>query len=102
MLACGCVLPACAQLDKISNQEAGTGLKAALEKGAQAAVANLGKTDGFFGNSAVKIPLPDSLKRYEKLMRSVGMGKYADELVSTMNRAAEAAVPEARRCSWMP
>ncbi len=57
----------------------------------------LGKTDGFFGNGAVKIPLPDSLEKYEKLMRSVGMGKYADELVLTMNRAAKAAVPEAKK-----
>ncbi|TAK43403.1 MAG: DUF4197 domain-containing protein [Betaproteobacteria bacterium] len=88
--------PALAQLDKISHQEANAGLKAALEKGSVAAVAALGRTDGFFGNGAVKIPLPDSLKRYEKLMRGVGMGKYADELILTMNRAAEAAVPEAK------
>ena len=85
-----------AQLDKISNQDANAGLKAALEKGSQVAIASLGKTDGFLGNNAVKILLPDSLKRYEKLMRKVGMGKYADELVLTMNRAAEAAVPEAK------
>jgi uncharacterized protein DUF4197 len=95
VLACSTGL-ASAQLDKISNQDASTGLKAALEKGTQAAVTNLGKTDGFLGNNAVKIPLPDSLKRYEKMMRTVGMGKYADELVLTMNRAAEAAVPEAK------
>jgi len=95
VLACGSGL-VLAQLDKISNQEAGTGLKAALERGAHAAVANLGKTDGFLGNNAVKIPLPDSLQRAEKMMRKVGMGKYADELVLTMNRAAEAAVPEAK------
>jgi hypothetical protein len=95
VLACGSGL-ASAQLDKVSNQEAGTGLKAALERGAQAAVANLGKTDGFLGNNQVKIPLPDSLQRTEKMMRKVGMGKYADELVLTMNRAAEAAVPEAK------
>ena len=89
--------PAQANLDALTNQDATSGLKAALEKGAGAAVDLLGKTDGFFGNGAVKIPLPDSLKKYETLMRSVGMGKYADELVLTMNRAAEAAVPEARK-----
>jgi hypothetical protein len=87
---------AAAGLDALSNQDAVAGLKAALEKGSAAAVSQLGRTDGFFGNSAVKIPLPDSLRKYEKLMRTVGMGKYADELVLTMNRAAEAAVPEAR------
>ena len=86
-----------AQLDKITNQDAASGLKAALEKGAVAAVDLLGRNDGFFGNGAVKIPLPESLKKYEKLMHSVGLGKYADELVLTMNRAAEAAVPEAKK-----
>lgn len=90
-------LNAQANLDALTNQDAVSGLKAALEKGAGAAVDLLGKTDGFFGNGAVKIPLPDSLKKYEKLMHSVGMGKYADELVLTMNRAAEAAVPEAKK-----
>ena len=91
------MLPAQANLDALSNKDAVAGLKAALEKGTGAAVASLGKTDGFFGNSAVKIPLPDSLKKYEKLMRGVGMGRYADELELTMNRAAEAAVPEAKK-----
>jgi len=74
---------------------AASGLESLTNQGA--AVDLLGKTDGFFGNGAVKIPLPDSLKKYEKLMRNFGMGKYADELVLTMNRAAEAAVPEARQ-----
>jgi Protein of unknown function (DUF4197) len=87
---------AAASLDKISNQDAIGGLKAALEKGSTVAVSSLGRTDGFFRNDQVKIPLPDSLKRTERLMRGVGMGKYADELVLTMNRAAEAAVPEAK------
>jgi len=87
---------ASAQLDRITNQDANAGLKAALETGSQVAISSLGRTDGFLGNNAVKIGLPDSLRRYEKLMRQVGMGKYADELVLTMNRAAEAAVPEAK------
>lgn len=96
-LCLGWAPPALAGVEALSNQDAVSGLKAALEKGAGAAVDLLGRTDGFLGNGAVKIPLPDSLKKYEKLMRNVGMGKYADELVLTMNRAAEAAVPEAKR-----
>jgi len=88
--------PALAQLDRISSREAVSGLKAALEKGSQAAVAALGRTDGFFGNPQVKIPLPPSLERTEHLARRVGMGRYADELILTLNRAAEAAVPEAK------
>ena len=90
-------LPAYAQLDLISNQDATSGLRAALEKGAGAAVELLGKQDGFFGNQKVKIPLPESLAKVEKLMHNFGMGKQADELVMTMNRAAESAMPEAKK-----
>lgn len=93
----GWAMPAQANLDALSNQDAVAGLKAALEKGAGAAVNQLGKTDGFFGNDAVKIPLPESLKKTQKLMRGIGQGKYADELELTINRAAEAAVPEAKK-----
>src|SRR2546429_8315564 len=84
------------QLERITRQEAVSGLRTALEKGSHTAVAQLGRTDGFFGNPQVKIPLPDSLTRTEKMLRRVGMGRYADELVLTMNRAAEAAGPQAR------
>jgi hypothetical protein len=89
--------PALAQLERITSQEAASGLKAALEKGSAAAVATLGRSDGFFGNPQVRIPLPDSMQRAERLMRRFGMGQHADELILTMNRAAEAAVPEAKQ-----
>lgn len=88
--------PALAQLDRITGREAIAGLKAALEKGSQAAVSSLGRSNGFYGNPQVKIPLPDSLERAERLMRRLGMGRHADELILGMNRAAEAAVPEAK------
>lgn len=90
-------VPARASLQNITNQDAIAGLKAALEKRSAVAVDVLGRTDGFFGNNAFKIPLPESLRRYERLMRGVGLGKYSDELILTMNRAAEAAVPEAKK-----
>jgi len=90
------LVPAHAQLDKITNVEAVSGLKAALEKGTQAAVATLGRNDGFFGDARVKIPLPESAQKVERLMRGIGMGKQADDLILAMNRAAEAAVPEAK------
>lgn len=87
---------ALAQLEGISSRDASAALKAALEKGSLAAVASLGRTDGFLGNPQVRIPLPESAQRAERLLRRFGMGSYADELQVTMNRAAEAAVPEAR------
>lgn len=83
-------------LSDLTSSEASEGLKAALIQGAGKAVSQLSAADGFFGNKEVKIPLPDSLKKAEKTMRMFGMGKQADELVLKMNRAAEAAVPEAK------
>ena len=81
---------------ELSNADASNGLKAALIQGANKAVSNLGAVDGFFGNKQVKIPLPEAMQKAEKAMRMFGMGKQADELVLKMNRAAEAAVPEAK------
>ena len=89
--------PAAAQLEGITNREAVNALKTALDRGSRAAVEQLGRENGFFGDTRVKIPLPESLRRAEKNMRRFGMGGYADELVLAMNRAAEAAVPEARQ-----
>jgi hypothetical protein len=83
-------------LADLSNQDATGGLKDALTQGVGAAVGKLGVANGFLGNPKVKIPLPDSMKKAEKAMRMLGMGKQADELVTRMNRAAEAAVPEAK------
>lgn len=83
-------------LDQISGKDAGGGLKQALSQGAGKAVDLLGKSDGFLANPKVRIPLPQGLQQVEGLLRGLGMGKYADELVTTMNRAAEAAVPEAK------
>ncbi|MBU0751630.1 MAG: DUF4197 domain-containing protein [Gammaproteobacteria bacterium] len=83
-------------LDALTNRDASGGLKEALTQGAGKAVAALGRSDGFLGNPRVRIPLPESLQQVEGMMRTFGLGKHADELVTTMNRAAEAAVPEAR------
>jgi hypothetical protein len=88
--------PALAQsLASLSNQDAVAGLKDALVQSSGKAVGQLGAADGFLGNAKVKIPLPDSIKRVESGLRMLGMGRQADELVVSMNRAAEMAVKEA-------
>jgi hypothetical protein len=97
VLALTFAVPAVAQLADVTQREALAGLRTALERGAHAAVAALGRTDGFLGNPRVAIPLPDSLARAERLARRMGYAGQADELVVAMNRAAEAAVPEARK-----
>ena len=79
-----------------TETDAASGIRLALERGADAAIAALGKTDGFMGNPAVKIELPGYLKDASKLLKMTGQGKRVDELLLAMNRAAEAAVPAAR------
>ena len=83
-------------LADLSDKEASQGLKTALEKSALAAVGLLGQTDGFLGNEKVRIPLPGYLDDAAKWLKKLGQGKRVDELVTSMNRAAEAAVPLAR------
>ena len=85
-----------AGLDAISTGDASAGVKEALAKGADYAVASLGKEGGFLGNSKVKIPLPGYLQKAESGLRMFGLGKQADQLIETMNHAAEQAVAEAK------
>lgn len=85
-----------AGLDAISTGDASAGVKEALAKGADYAVATLGKEGGFLGNSKVKIPLPGYLQKAESGLRMFGLGKQADQLIETMNHAAEQAVAEAK------
>jgi hypothetical protein len=83
-------------LGDLTSAEASQGLKTALEKGALAAVAILGKADGFWGNDKVRIQLPGFLDDAAKLLKTLGQGKRVDELLLSMNRAAETAVPMAK------
>lgn len=89
-------LSASLQAAELSSSETASGLKEALTRGAEIAVSQLGKQNGFLGDKRVRIPLPDPVRKAEKMMRTLGAGKYADELVETMNRAAELAVVEAK------
>lgn len=80
----------------ITDQQAGKGAKEALVQGADAAIAALAKENGYMGNPNVKIPLPPTLAKTEKLLRKIGLKKQMDELSLRMNRAAESAVIEAK------
>ena len=80
----------------LSEGDASLGVRAALERGAVAAVGLLGKSGGFLDNPKVRIPLPGFLNDAAKLLKVTGQQKRVDELITAMNRAAEAAVPEAK------
>ena len=80
----------------ITEGDAASGIRAALERGASIAVDLLGRSGGFLDNEKVRIPLPGFLNDAGKLLKLTGQQKRVDELVTAMNRAAEAAVPQAK------
>lgn len=82
-------------LSALSNDQMVGGLKEALGNGLQHAVSQLGHDGGFLTNLNVKIPMPEKLQTVEKTLRALGQNKLVDEFVTTLNHAAEQAVPEA-------
>ena len=83
-------------LADLSQSEATGGLKDALAQGAQVAVKQLGVPGGFNNNQDVRIELPGKLGKVAKKMKQFGMGAQVDQLETSMNQAAEAAVPQAQ------
>jgi hypothetical protein len=83
-------------IDSISKGDANSALRAALDKGAQVAVGKLGVDGGFLNNEKARIPLPPAIAKIEKALRFAGLQDRADQLVQTMNQAAEQAVPLAK------
>ncbi len=79
----------------LSETEIADGLRQALGEGVRSAVASLGRPDGFLGDAAVRIPMPKHLGAVEDGLRAIGKADVADQFVTSMNRAAEQAVPEA-------
>ena len=82
-------------LGNLTSTQISSGLKEALNLGVKEGVQKLGVTDGFFKNEAVKILMPEKLRKIETTLRSLGMGSLADQGVKLLNRAAEDAVTEA-------
>ena len=99
MFAAGLLLSAnvfALSLSDLSQQDASGGLKDALIQGAQVAVKQLGTPGGFSNNPDVRIELPGKLGKAAKTMKMMGMGAQVDQLEASMNKAAEAAVPQAQ------
>ncbi len=104
--------PAWAQLDELlkglgigrqgslSEAKVGAGLKEALHVATENSVDLTGRLDGYFGNEAIKILMPEKLRTVEQGLRVVGYGEKVDEFVLSMNRAAERAAPAAKQIFW--
>jgi hypothetical protein len=81
----------------LSEKDAADGIKEALVKGTGEGVKFVSKLDGYFGNPEIKIPFPPDAKVIETKLRSVGLGKKVDEVVLSINRAAEDAAKDAEQ-----
>ena len=79
-----------------SSTEIVKGLKEALQIGTRNAVQTVSKVDGYYKNPKIRIPLPDTVQKTEKILRVAGYGSKLDEFEISMNRAAEKAAPEAK------
>lgn len=84
----------------LTNSEIASGLKDALRVGTETVVNQLGQLDGFNGDPAIHIPLPDSLNRVKSTLSAIGMSSMMDDLELKLNRAAEAATPPAKKLFW--
>jgi len=84
----------------LTEGDIASGLKEALVIGTQNAVANVGREGGYFDNPRIRIPLPGPLEKSEKLLRLAGYGPQVDAFSQSMNRAAEAAAPQAKEIFW--
>lgn len=105
VLLCCISVPASAQIEDIfrslglggkkelSGDTIAAGLKEALRVGTDNAVQSTGQVDGYFGNEAIKILMPEKLRTIERGMRLAGLGSQVDALVLGMNRSAEKAAP---------
>ena len=84
----------------LSDATIASGLKEALQVGTKNSVAQTGKEDGYFKNPKIKIPMPEKLKLVDTGLRKIGYGSKVDELILSMNRAAEKAAPSAKQIFW--
>ena len=79
----------------LSTNEAHTGVKQALSQGLNRSIETLAVKDGFLGNAAVKILMPEEAQKVERALRGIGLGNLVDQFILNLNRAAETAVKEA-------
>ena len=86
--------------NELSDEKIISGLKEALRVGTDNAVRSTGRPDGYFGNEAIKVLMPEKLRTLEKGLRAIGYGPDVDEFVLSMNRAAERAAPHAKAIFW--
>ena len=79
----------------LSNADITAGLKEALTIGSNNAGASAAKLDGFYKNTAIKIPYPAETKNMMSTLKNLGMQQQVDAFEKQLNRAAEDAAKKA-------
>lgn len=85
------------QVSGLTSAEMNGGLKEALAVGAERAIKGLSRPGGYLNDPSVRIPLPGALEKTEKILRMMGQDEKVDEFITTVNRAAERAIPKASK-----
>ena len=93
-------LPGGQSTQQLSDADIGAGLREAFKISAERVVGKVGTTDGFNGDPTIHIPLPESLQKVQSTLSRIGMSSMTDDLELRLNRAAEAASPEAQAVFW--
>jgi hypothetical protein len=73
----------------LSTDDIANGLKEALQKGAQTGTQKLSSPGGFLQNAALKIIMPPEAQKIESTLRRLGFNQLMDDMIVSMNRAAE-------------
>lgn len=81
--------------ESLTTEQVAAGLKEALSKGVTTGAQSASKTDGYFKNPRLKIPMPEEMQNVERTLRQVGLGDEVDKFILTLNRGAENAAKEA-------
>lgn len=84
------------QIQVPSSLDMGNALKQALQQGTAKSSDRLSALNGYFGNAAIKILFPPQAQKAEKTLRSIGLGKLCDNVILSLNRAAEDAAKQAK------
>ena len=85
---------------ELTTSEIANGLKEALKVGTENVVKKIGKTDGFFKDPNIHIPLPENLRKVKDTLSKFGLSEKLDQLELKLNRAAELATPKAKKLFW--
>jgi len=83
-------------LSGLSTDDITLGLKEALTTGSNAVVSQLGASEGFSSDPAIRIPLPKTLVKARNIAKKIGLEGSFDDLELKLNQAAEEATPKAK------